>query len=83
VERAFILATGDFIELGDLPEKLSKASNGSMETRLQVGTKVSIEELESEHIRQVIRQASTMEEAAHILGIDPATLYRKRKKLAL
>ena len=33
--------------------------------------------------RRVILEAPTMEEAAQILGIDPATLYRKRKKLGL
>jgi len=35
------------------------------------------------HIARVIRQSATMEEAARILAIDPATLYRKRKKIAL
>jgi len=33
------------------------------------------------HIARVIEQAATMEEAAKILGIDPATLYRKRKRM--
>jgi NtrC-family two-component system response regulator AlgB len=41
---------------------------------------VSLEALESAHIARVIQQAATMDEAAKILGIDPATLYRKRKK---
>jgi NtrC-family two-component system response regulator AlgB len=45
--------------------------------------KVSLEELENAHIGRVIQQAATMEEAATVLGIDPATLYRKRKKLSL
>ena len=49
---------------------------------IQVGARVSLEQLENEHIARVIQQAATMEEAAQILGIDPATLYRKRKKLA-
>jgi DNA-binding NtrC family response regulator len=31
----------------------------------------------------VIQQAPTLEEAARILGIDPATLYRKRKRMSL
>jgi NtrC-family two-component system response regulator AlgB len=44
---------------------------------------VSLEQLENEHIARVIEQAATMEEAAQILGIDPATLYRRRKKLLL
>ena len=49
---------------------------------VQVGAKISLADLENEHIARVIQQAATMEEAAKILGIDPATLYRKRKKIA-
>jgi NtrC-family two-component system response regulator AlgB len=41
---------------------------------------VSLEELEAEHIGRVIRQTASLGEAAAILGINPATLYRKRKK---
>jgi transcriptional regulator of acetoin/glycerol metabolism len=29
----------------------------------------------------VVQQTTTMEEAAKVLGIDPATLYRRRKKM--
>jgi NtrC-family two-component system response regulator AlgB len=43
----------------------------------------TLDALESEHIARVIKQSATMEEAAKILGIDPATLYRKRKKMAV
>ena len=46
-----------------------------------LGGRVTLEALENEHIRRVIGQTKTMEEAAQVLGIDPATLYRKRKKL--
>ncbi len=85
VERAVILAGGSRIEPGDLPENIthtplpSAADNGVT----GAGARISLEELENQHLRRVISQASTMEEAAEILGIDPATLYRKRKKLGL
>ncbi len=82
VERAVILASGDKIDAGDLPDKLSQ-SRSAYSNGLHTGARVTLEELENEHIRQVLKQASTMEEAAHTLGIDPATLYRKRKKLNL
>jgi NtrC-family two-component system response regulator AlgB len=82
VERAVILAAGDVIEPADLSEKLSVASSGSGTTSLQVGTRVSLEDLEQEHIRRIVAQTPTMEEAAQILGIDPATLYRKRKRMS-
>jgi NtrC-family two-component system response regulator AlgB len=81
VERAAILSGGRQIELADLPEKLSESPAPPPSESAHVGAKVSLEELANEHIRRVIEQANTMEEAARILGIDPATLYRKRKKL--
>jgi NtrC-family two-component system response regulator AlgB len=80
IERAVILAGSEEIDLPDLPEKFSNepqlAGSG-----LQVGARVSLEELESEHIARVVQQTATMEEAAKVLRIDPATLYRKRKKM--
>ena len=83
VERAVILATNDQVSLEDLPEKFSEKPGAASSPEVQVGATVSLEELEGQHIVRVIQQASTMEEAARILGIDPATLYRKRKKLSL
>jgi len=43
----------------------------------------SLAEVEKEHIGAVLAHARTMEEAAAVLGIDPATLFRKRKKYQL
>jgi DNA-binding NtrC family response regulator len=83
VERAVILAGSTEIELPALPENFSQTLSSAEAQGIQVGAKVSLEELENEHIARVIQQAATMEEAAKLLGIDPATLYRKRKKLSL
>jgi NtrC-family two-component system response regulator AlgB len=80
IERAVILAGGNRIERDDLPDKLEQPRAGAGR-EVHVGERVSLEELEQEHINRVLQQASTMEEAAQILGINPATLYRKRKKL--
>jgi len=44
---------------------------------------VTLEQVEVEHIRRVLASAPTIEEAADVLGIDPATLYRKRKRYEL
>ncbi len=82
VERAVILSGSDHIERADLPEKISQPAKLGVARGVQVGTQVTLEELEHEHIAQVVRHTATMEEAAKILGIDPATLYRKRKKLS-
>jgi NtrC-family two-component system response regulator AlgB len=82
IERAVILVGGTEVRLADLPEKLCLAAPGISAPGVQVGARVSLEELEKAHITRVIEQAGTLEEAARILGIDPATLYRRRRKLS-
>ena len=44
---------------------------------------LTLDQLEAEHIRRVLAASATMEEAATKLGIDPSTLYRKRKKYGI
>ena len=77
VERAVIVSHGELIALSDLPLEVS--GDGAAPSPA-VGSMVSLEELEKEHIRQVVERAPNMSEAASILGIDAATLYRKRKR---
>jgi NtrC-family two-component system response regulator AlgB len=79
IERAVIHAPGDTIELADLPEEFSVAS----EPTLAVGARVTLDKLEAEHIRRIVASSRSLDEAARTLGIDPATLYRKRAKLGL
>jgi NtrC-family two-component system response regulator AlgB len=79
IERAVILAPGDTIELSDLPDGFSAASP----LTFAVGSHVTLDELEAEHIRRIVASSRNLEDAARTLGIDPATLYRKRVKLGL
>ena len=79
IERATILADKKEIDLGDLPENLHRPSTGGV----SVGSKTSLEELEAEHIKRIIMSTPSLGEAAQILGIDPATLYRKRKRMGM
>jgi DNA-binding NtrC family response regulator len=44
-----------------------------------LGGDYSLEQIEREHILRIMARTSTLDEAAHILGIDPSTLWRKRK----
>jgi DNA-binding NtrC family response regulator len=41
----------------------------------------SLAEIEREHIAFVLKNTSTLDEAARVLGIDIATLYRKRIRM--
>jgi NtrC-family two-component system response regulator AlgB len=78
IERAVILSPGDKLDVNDFPDNL----RGSQPAGAMIGNRVTLEELEREHILRIIEIASSMDEAAQILGIDPATLYRKRKRYA-
>jgi len=49
----------------------------------RIGGTHSLEEIENEHIRQVLAKVDTFEDAAVMLGIEPSTLWRKRRKLGL
>jgi two-component system, NtrC family, response regulator AlgB len=79
IERAVILAPGEKIELADLPDTFASAHDPS----IAVGARVSLEALEAEHIRRVVAGSRNLDEAAKVLGIDPATLYRKRARLGM
>jgi len=79
IERAVILTTGEVIELPDLPEMFHVASD----RHVAVGGRVTLEALENEHLKRILASSHNLDEAARILGIDPATLYRKRQRLGL
>jgi NtrC-family two-component system response regulator AlgB len=86
IERAVIMAKGNKINLEDLPAELrgqpaapAKGNGASIE----VGSLVSMEKLEEAHLRKVLQRTANLAEAAQILEIDQATLYRKRKKIGL
>jgi NtrC-family two-component system response regulator AlgB len=79
VERGVILAEGPLVELTDLPLRVgAPTANG-----VAVGERVTLDDLEAEHIRRILAATTTVEEAAEVLGIDPSTLYRKRKRYGL
>jgi two-component system, NtrC family, response regulator AlgB len=76
IERAVILSRGDSITLSDLPDKIvaePRRADGGL----------TLEDLERRHIEIVLQQALTLEEAADMLGINVATLWRKRRRYGL
>jgi two-component system, NtrC family, response regulator AlgB len=79
IERAVILCTGERIGREHLPASFAPASAGSA----NVGDRVSLDQLEEAHIRRVLAACDSLEEAAQVLGIDVATLWRRRKKYGI
>jgi NtrC-family two-component system response regulator AlgB len=79
VERGVILAAESQVGLADLPAPVGAPPRPGVE----VGGRVSLDQLEAEHLRRVLATSATIEEAATTLGIDPSTLYRKRKRYGL
>jgi NtrC-family two-component system response regulator AlgB len=80
IERGVILATQSLVGLAELPAQIGAAPPQEI---MEVGGAVTLEQLEAEHIRRILASTSTLEEAASVLGIDPSTLYRKRKREGL
>ena len=76
LERAVLLASTGTIELHHLPEEVRTATDQPAES-------LSLEEMEKRHIKRVLQSARDYDEAARTLGIDPATLWRKRRKYGL
>jgi NtrC-family two-component system response regulator AlgB len=79
IERALILAAGPEVGLCDLPAQLGAPPA----RRVEIGGAVTLDDLEAEHIRRVLASSSSLDDAAQTLGIDPSTLYRKRKRYGL
>ena len=56
-------------------------NHGGAAASIQLGGRATLAEIEDEHLRRVLARAVRLDEAAAILGIDPATLYRKRRRM--
>ena len=78
IERAVILSSGPLIESGQLAQIVVPARVGN--APIEVGGTVTLAELADAHTRRVLARTARLEDAAEILGIDVATLYRKRRK---
>lgn len=80
LERAVVMSRGDTIHSEDLPDRLlAPASMRSAAAE----PPLSLEELERRHIERTLADSTTLEEAAARLGINPTTLWRKRKRYVI
>ncbi len=74
IERAVILGTGERIGKVDLPRHIIPVPSDP-----KIGEMLPLSTIEELHIRRVIASTSSLQEAADILGMDQATLWRRRK----
>jgi NtrC-family two-component system response regulator AlgB len=80
IERGVILTNDEEVGLAQLPVQVGTPVAAA---RVDIGGAVTLDALEAEHIRRVLSTSPSLDEAAEILGIDPSTLYRKRKRYGL
>ena len=78
IERAVILCREERIDVPHLPESLRAADKS-----IRLGDPLSLDRIEEEHIRRVLADARSLQEAADTLGIDQATLWRRRKQYGI
>jgi NtrC-family two-component system response regulator AlgB len=78
IERCAILATGEWIGPELLPGSVSAPTPDPAP-----GALISLDQLEELHIRRVLAATKSLDEAAEVLGIDAATLWRRRKKYGI
>ncbi len=79
IERGTVLARHDLLTPDDLPSHIVNYQPGDSSTKKLA----SLSDVEKAHIKEVLLHTGSIEEAAQALGIDPATLWRKRKKYHL
>ena len=75
VERVAILCACETVGFDQLPDSIVPHP-----PPVQLGDPLSLEKIEESHIRRILASAKSLQEAADILGIDQATLWRKRKQ---
>lgn len=78
VERAAILCRADEVDAEHLPENILAAAKTP-----GIGDPVSLGKLEELHIRRILASSKSLQEASEILGVDQATLWRRRKKYGI
>jgi len=77
IERAVVLCLSDVVTPEHLPDLLCNDSYSA------ISPSPSLDDIEREHIIRVMAESPTLESAAHKLGINVATLWRRRKRYGL
>ena len=83
IERAAVLADGRVVTPAHLPRRVREAARDEPDPGHETHL-ISLAEMEKRHIRDVLRSTRGRKgEAARILGIDRATLWRKIKRYGI
>ncbi|MBP7282474.1 MAG: sigma-54-dependent Fis family transcriptional regulator [Leptospiraceae bacterium] len=77
IHHAVILAKDNLIDISRLPEEFRNPS------LIKMSALLSLEDMEKIHISKVLSYTADLKEAASVLKIDAATLWRKRKRYAI
>ena len=77
IHHAVILAKDNLIDISRLPEEFKNPS------LIKMSALLSLEDMEKIHISKVLSYTADLKEAASVLKIDAATLWRKRKRYAI
>jgi NtrC-family two-component system response regulator AlgB len=80
LERASVLCRTNLITPEHLPDAVLREPAAS---RPEPASTTSLEDVELDHIRRVLEDSPTLEDAAATLGINASTLWRKRKRYGL
>jgi two-component system, NtrC family, response regulator AlgB len=86
IERAVIMARGGVLIPKDLPTDVScpaVAGEPGKGSSTNGDSLLTLAQMEERHLREVLKRTSSLAEASCVLGIDQATLYRKRLKIGL
>ncbi|MCX5805117.1 MAG: sigma-54 dependent transcriptional regulator [Proteobacteria bacterium] len=78
IERTAILCQSNRVGIESLPANLLPDN-----TAPGIGDPIALDKIEEQHIRLVLAAATSLQEAAGILGVDQATLWRRRKKYGI
>jgi len=78
IERAAILCRAEYIGSECLPAAIMPR-----DTLPHIGDPLPLDKIEEQHIRRILATTKSLQEAADILGIDQATLWRRRKKYGI
>ncbi len=80
IERAVVLCQGDLVTPEYLPDSLS---NEHSHPRSATALSARLDDIERDQIIRVVAESPTLGSAAHKLGINVVTLWRRRKRYGL